>query len=241
MIEINALFLIVFIFLVPASFVLSAAAGLGGSLIMVPALILVMGTKEGIALSALLLALNNLAKLVAYRNNLSIKASLLIIASVMLGASAGAVLMLMVPETWLKLFVIAALLSTLAIDLTRFKSVHKLWGVTLALLSGATSGLSGMSGPLKGVAIKSLGLDRQYFVGAAVIVSLVGDMTKAMVFSQTGLLGRYEFMLAASLIPVMIICSYAGRNLNRQVGEKGYAILFWTVMAIYTARLVVVS
>jgi len=41
-----------------ASFTLSASAGLGGSLILVPALALVLGTKEGVALAALLLAGN---------------------------------------------------------------------------------------------------------------------------------------------------------------------------------------
>ena len=53
------------LFFVPAliacflSFALSASAGLGGSLILVPALVLILGAREGMALAALLLAGNN--------------------------------------------------------------------------------------------------------------------------------------------------------------------------------------
>ena len=50
-----------------ASFTLSASAGLGGSLILVPTLALILGTKQGVALAALLLACNNVVKVVAYR------------------------------------------------------------------------------------------------------------------------------------------------------------------------------
>lgn len=53
-----------------AACTLSASAGLGGSLILVPLLALTVGTKEGIALAALLLAANNLVKLVAYRGTI---------------------------------------------------------------------------------------------------------------------------------------------------------------------------
>jgi uncharacterized membrane protein YfcA len=44
------------------AFVVSASAGLGGSLVLVPAYALVLGTKEGVALAALMLAGNNVAK-----------------------------------------------------------------------------------------------------------------------------------------------------------------------------------
>ncbi len=226
------------VLVVPASFVLSSAAGLGGSLILVPAMILAVGVKEGVALAALLLAINNLVKLAAYRKTLPLKQSLLIALAVMLGAALGAGFMLQAPEHWVAYMVIAALVLTLAGDFLVTGPVRKVWAGLLALASGATSGFSGTSGPLKGVALRSLELERYYFVGAASLVSLVGDLTKAVVFTQSGLLQVQHYRLALALIPVMIICTLGGRRLNRQVGEKGYAVLFWTVMAGYTARLV---
>ena len=53
-----------------AAFTVSATFGLGGSLILVPALSLALGTKEGVALAALLLALNNVPKCAIYRRTI---------------------------------------------------------------------------------------------------------------------------------------------------------------------------
>ena len=239
--ELNSLSIVIMVLVVPASFVLSSAAGFGGSLILVPALVLAIGAKQGVALAALLLAVNNLAKMGAYRKTLPIVESLLIAVAVMLGAAVGASLMVKAPESWIKVMVMAMLLATFAGDFFVTGPVRKAWALLLALISGATSGFSGTSGPLKGVALRSLQLERQYFVGAASIVSLVGDMTKTAVFTHSGLLTQPQLLLAAGLMPVMILCTLAGRRLNHQVGEKGYTALFWTVMAGYAARLVFAS
>ncbi len=234
----DTLSLLILVLVVPLSFVLSSAAGLGGSLILVPALIMALGVKQGVALAALLLAVNNLAKLGTYRRTLPVREALLIAVAVMLGAAVGASLMLQAPESWVKWGVIAAFAATLLLDNLPTGATRRAWSALLALGSGATSGFSGMSGPLKGVAIRSLGLKRQYFVGAAAIVSLTGDVTKTIVFANGGLLGSDQLTLALALVPVMIGCTLAGRRINQNVGERGYALLFWTVMTGYTARLV---
>ncbi|MDH5545473.1 MAG: sulfite exporter TauE/SafE family protein [Gammaproteobacteria bacterium] len=223
---------------VPAAFALSAAAGFGGSLILVPVLMMTTGVKEGVALSALLLAANNLVKAYAYRKTLPLKSSALIAIAVMFGAALGAQLMIVAPESWVKGFVIVMFLATFALDFLPYGVTRKSWAGIMAFTAGATSGFSGMSGPLKGVAIRSLGLDRQYLVGAAAMVSLVGDATKAAVFNNAGLLSKEAWILAGILLPVMIISTYAGRYINHSIGEKGFMALFWTVILGYSARLV---
>ena len=173
--EFDVLTLSILILVVPASFVLSSAAGLGGSLILVPALVMALGAKEGVALAALLLAANNVAKVVVYRKTVPLAQAALIAVTVMVGAALGASLMVQAPEQWVKIGVIVALVVTFAGDLlvkgaTAKGPVGKAWAGFLALISGATSGFSGTSGPLKGVALRSLQLDRQYLVGAASLV-----------------------------------------------------------------------
>src|SRR5687768_15869722 len=80
------------------AFVLSAAAGLGGSLILVPALSLAYGAKEGVAMAAILLAGNNIAKVVAYRRTVPIKASSGVLALTIVGSVFGAELLVRSPE-----------------------------------------------------------------------------------------------------------------------------------------------
>ena len=237
--EFDALTLVLLALVIPASFVLSAAAGLGGSLILVPGLMLAIGTREGIAVAALLLACNNIAKVIVYRNTLPWASSALIVVAVMVGSALGAILMLQMPEVWVRYAVATMLLLTLAGDFFVQGPVRKAWAVFLAFLSGSTSGFSGTSGPLKGVALRSLQLERFYFVGAASLVSMVGDMTKALVFSQSGLISASHLLLAGTLVPVMAACTLLGRKINRDIGEKWYSILFWTVMGGYLTRLMV--
>lgn len=219
------------------SFTVSAAAGLGGSLILVPALALVLGTKEGVALAALLLAANNVVKVVAYRETLPFRKALVVIVLVAVGAALGAGLLVAAPEDVVTVAVILSFVVALIaerLDLTRLRRAG---GPVLAFASGATSGFSGTSGPLKGMAIRQLDLDRAHFVGAASLVSLVGDATKAAVFTGADLLGGQSFVIALIAVPLMVVATFTGRTINRRIGERGYTWLFWGVMAGYTVRL----
>ncbi|MFN2487113.1 MAG: sulfite exporter TauE/SafE family protein, partial [Acidimicrobiia bacterium] len=117
-------------------------------------------------------------------------------------------------------------------------ALRRLGGPLLAFGSGATSGFSGTSGPLKGVAIRQLDLDRAHFVGAASLVSLAGDATKATIYTDAGLLSGDSFLVAVAAVPLMLVATFAGRRINRSIGERGYTSLFWAVMAGYALRLV---
>lgn len=216
---------------------LSASAGLGGSLVLVPLLALTIGTKEGVALAALLLAANNLVKLVAYRGAIPWLKSLVVMALVVSGSALGAGLLVAAPESWVSAGVVLSILLGLVAERLKVPVLQKVGAPVLAFASGATSGFSGTSGPLKGAALRMLRLDRSHLVGAASIVSLVGDATKAGVYATAGLLSTESLLLMAALFPLMIASTYFGRYLNTKVGERGYAILFWTVMSGYSLRL----
>src|SRR5690606_1847208 len=112
----------------------------------------------------------------------------------------------------------------------RFEPGRRVASPVLALGSGATSGFSGTSGPLKGVAIRNLDLDRLHFVGAASLVSFAGDATKTAVYTDAALLDADSFLLAAVALPLMAAGTATGRRLNERVGERGFAVLFWSVM-----------
>jgi uncharacterized protein len=221
------------------SFTLSASAGLGGSLILVPALSLLLDTKQGVALAALLLAGNNVMKLVAYRGTIPIRASLGVLALTMLGAWLGASLMVSCPELWVHIGIALAMVLTLAFERCELERGRRAATAPFALLAGASSGFTGTSGPLKGLALRNLGLDRLHFVGAASLVSLGGDLMKTAVFARAELFDQTTSVLAIGALPLMPMAAYAGRHLNRRIGERSYAILFWTVMTGYVTRLFV--
>lgn len=221
-----------------AAFVVSAAVGLGGSLLLVPVLVLAIGPKEGVALAALLLAANNVLKVVAYRRTLPLRASTMVLACTMAGAFVGAALLTRAPEDLVIVAVVVSLALSLALELRGATDVRRATSPMLALASGATSGFSGTSGPLKGIAVKNLGMDRLHTVGAASIVSLGGDLTKAAVFTEAGLLGRSAWLVVVLAVPLMVLGTWTGRGLTGWLGERRWTAVFWLTMVGYSARLV---
>lgn len=221
------------------SFAVSASAGLGGSLVLVPTLALVLGTKQGVALAALLLAGNNVVKVLAYRETLPFRKAAMVVALLAIGAAIGSRLLVSAPEPVVTIGVIISFAAALVAERLDLEKVRTSGGPFLAFGSGATSGFSGTSGPLKGMAIRQLDLDRAHFVGAASLASLVGDATKTAVFAEAQLLDRGAVTVAILAIPLMFVSTLAGRRINRSLGEKGYTGLFWSVMAGYTVRLLV--
>ena len=221
------------------AFAVSASAGLGGSLILVPILALVLGTKEGVALAALLLASNNMVKVIAYRRTLPFRKAAVVVGLLALGAAVGARLLVSSPEETVTTVVIVSFALALVAERFDLSRLRAAGGPLLALGSGATSGFSGTSGPLKGMAIRQLYLDRGHFVGAASLASLVGDAAKTAVFAGAELLSGSALLLAIPAVPLMVVATFGGRKINRSIGEKGYSVLFWAVMAGYTVRLLV--
>jgi uncharacterized membrane protein YfcA len=221
------------------AFVLSAAAGLGGSLILVPALSIAYGAKQGVALAAILLAGNNIAKLVAYRRTVPIRASSGVLALTLLGALLGAELLVRSPERVVQVAVVLVIVLGFAVERLRKSFAPRLSAGGLALLAGLTSGFSGTSGPLKGLALRRLELDRMHLVGAASAVSLVNDAAKSAVYLRAGLIDRDTWIVVLACVLLMPIATLVGRRINRQVGEVAYSGLFWAVMMGYTLRLLV--
>lgn len=219
------------------AFAVSASAGLGGSLVLVPALVFVLGAKEGIALAALLLAANNVAKVVAYRRTLPWRGAAPLIAATVVGAWAGAALMTAAPESWVTAAVVVSIVATLVHELRTGSSRRPVGSPALAVGSGLTSGFSGTSGPLKGVAVRALGVDRRHTVGAATLLSLAGDVTKAATFASAGLLAGTELLVAVTVAPLMVAGTAIGYDVNNRLGARGFATWFWLVMGGYLLRL----
>lgn len=233
----DILFAVAVLALVYASFVISASAGLGGSLLMVPTLALFLGSKEGVALAALLLAGNNVIKIMAYRKTLPFRAAAPIIVLVALGAALGSTLLVDASDLAVTIAIVLMFVASVIAERYEIRRLRAGFAPVLAFVSGASSGFSGTSGPLKGAAIRNLDLDRRHFVGAASLASFAGDATKTAIFADAELLGRGSILLAVAALPLMALGTWTGSTINRRVGERTFAILFWVVMAGYTVRL----
>ncbi len=221
------------------AFTLSASAGLGGSLILVPAMALMFGPKEGIAIAALLLACNNVGKVIIYSRTIPIKAAFGVIVVTALGTIIGAKLMINAPVTLVNCVVIFCMLATFWNEGKAGQVVRRTTALVLAFIAGCISGFSGTSGPLKGLALRNFNFPRYYFVGAASAVSLVGDISKVAVFVQADLLTDSSWSIVQWAIPLIPLAVLTGRKINQSIGERAFKGLFWTVMLGYAGRLII--
>ncbi|MFI9616887.1 TSUP family transporter [Streptomyces sp. NPDC052023] len=222
---------------VGAAFTLSAAAGFGGSLILVPTLALVLGTKSGVALAALLLAVNNAVKVCAYRETIPYRKAAPVIVLITAGTFLGAKLLVWAPERTVTIAVLLSFAAAFLFESLGLQRLRRTGSPILAFAAGATSGFSGTSGPLKGLAIRGLDVDRMHLVGALSLASLLGDAMKTAVWTEASLLNAGDYVIALACFPLMLVATFFGRRFNSRIGERGYAGLFWTVMAGYTGRL----
>ena len=223
--------------LILGSFTISASAGMGGSLLLVPTMSLLLGVKEGVAVAALLLGANNVAKVAAYRATIPWLAASGVVVATIVGAFIGARLLAGAPEGLVAAAVVASLGASFLAEHGVPAAARRASAPLLALAAGATSGFSGSSGPLKGIALRALGLDRLHLVGAASLVSLVNDLTKAGVFVEAGLITTSTAALILPALPLTLLGTWAGRRINIAISERLFAAYFWSVMAGYALRL----
>lgn len=235
----TVLMTLVVLALVFGAFAVSASAGLGGSLLMVPTLALFLGSKEGVALAALLLATNNVMKILAYRATLPFRTAAVVVVLIVAGAALGSSILIRAPEIAVTIGIIVMFAASVLAEQLHVDRLRAGFAPFLAFVSGASSGFSGTSGPLKGVAIRNLDLDRRHFVGAASLASFAGDATKTAIFADAQLLGRTSVLIALAAVPLMVLGTWVGSTINRRAGERTFATLFWTVMAGYSVRLVI--
>lgn len=223
---------------------ISSAAGYGGSLVLVPALSLILGPREGIALAALLLAVNNVVKVGVYRQTLALREGWPLVAVTAVGVLLGSTVLLVVPEGWLVVGIIAMAVVSLAAEvvgdrvaLRGVAGAKRRSAVPLMAASSVLSGASGSSGPLKGLSIRHLGLPRLEHVGLASVVSLVGDVMKTGVFASAGILPELSPAVLAASLPMMPLAAWAGWRFNAAVGEQTFRWVFWGVVGGYGLRL----
>ncbi len=216
---------------------LSASCGLGGSLLLIPTLTLLLGVKEGIVLSSILLGLNNVVKTFYYRHHIKLKASLFLLLPMIIGSAIGALLMVQLNSKLLGFFLLAHICISFFVQRFSTGSIQRATGIGYAGLAGLCSGLSGTSGPLKGIAVRCFHQSKTALVATASVISLASDAVKSGVYlSQLSGIQLNTFVIAFGLVS-MPIASSLGKRINEQMTTKAYDALFYTVMSGYVLRL----
>lgn len=221
------------------SFLISASAGMGGSLLLIPTLSYFIGVRDGIIISSILLGLNNCVKIIVFRKYIRIKNIVYLLLFMLIGAIAGSLLMMKIEEDILAVILFINIIFAFIIEKNAATDVRKKISWMYSGLSGFCSGISGTSGPLKGMAIKCLDLDKLQIVAAASVLSFATDSTKAIIYlsSYNPLVGN-SFNLLLVSICMMPVATVLGKRINHKISNVAYDVLFFSILSGYAVRLI---
>jgi len=156
-----------------------------------------------------------------------------------IGAVIGSFLMMKIDEHLLALILFVNIIFAFIIEKKASFSVRKKISWLYSWLTGFTSGISGTSGPLKGLAIKCTDLDKLQIVAGASVLSFTTDSTKAIIY-----LSHYNPVKGDSLnlllvsICLMPIATLLGKKINHNISNPAYDVLFFSILFGYVVRVV---
>ena len=224
------------------AFFVSALMGQGGGLIMAPVMIAAFGPKEGVAIAAVLMAANNVIKAAAYLRSIP-KVSFLLAIGTVAGTLIGSLLLVSVPEKIVLFAAMASILASFGYEVFGRQALRigdKSVAVLFAAIAGITSGVSGTSGPLKAVSVRMMNLQPLRHVGAATVLSLVGDVTKAIALVAAGVTSYSSVLEVGWAFALMPLATWGGWYINsRKMKPQWFGILFWITIGAYLLRLAV--
>lgn len=221
------------------SFLISASAGMGGSLLLIPTLSYFIGVRDGIIISSVLLGLNNCFKIIAFFKYIQLSKIVFLMAFMLIGAILGSLLMMKMDENILAVILFINIIFAFIIEKNAATGVRKKISWIYSWLSGFCSGISGTSGPLKGMAIKCLDLNKMQIVATASILSFATDSTRAFIYlSNYNPLAGNSFNLLLASICMMPVATVLGKKINHKISNVAYDVLFFSILSGYVARLV---
>ena len=216
---------------------LSATVGFGGSLLLVPVMLLFFPPVAAIAIAALGLGINSVGKFAIYRKDIPWKQSLpLALIASLVGAASTLLLLSIPPEMAITAIVGVLILSVIGEFIPLPEPASRIGAYLGIAIASIASGISGTSGPTKGLALRSLQLPKEKMVAASTLVSMFGDLSKVVVFFSSGLYQDYPGVVLVLCFISPLACA-TGFFVNRKATEKGFRVLFWAVVLGYAARL----
>lgn len=221
------------------SFLISASAGMGGSLLLIPTLSYFIGVRDGIIISSILLGLNNCIKIFVFRKYIRLKNIVYLLIFMLTGAVAGSLLMMKIAEDILAVILFINIIFAFFIEKNAKSVVRKKISWLYSGLSGFFSGISGTSGPLKGMAIKCLELNKLQIVATASVLSFATDSAKAIIYvGNYNPLAGNSFNLLLISICMMPIATILGKRINHKISDVAYDVLFFSILSGYAVRLI---
>ncbi|MCS7078226.1 MAG: sulfite exporter TauE/SafE family protein [Bacteroidia bacterium] len=205
---------------------LSAVAGFGGALILLPILSLILGVKAAVPVLTLAQFFGNAARVWFNRKDLCWQPILYFLSTAIPLSIIGSYLFAKVQIDEIKKVVGCMLIGVVIyrrarVNLGLFTDKVMLIGGGLV---GFLSGLAGSAGPLSAACFLSLNLNKSAYVGSEAFTAIVMHAVKTVVYQRWLDINAVDVFVGVFMGVIMILGSWVGKQLLQKL-EKKYFIL----------------
>lgn len=216
--------------------ILGTLGGFGSSLFFVPLAQFFFNFQTVLALTGILHVFSNSAKIWLFRKSIDWKVTLWLGGSSVLLAITGAFVTRFVSFQYASL--------TLGIFLMCFSAflfVKPLFSISPSvknsLISGGTAGFLagfiGTGGAIRGLALASFNLEKNFFVGTSAIIDFGVDLSRTIIYLEGDYLQKSEFFYIPLLLIAAALGSYLGKVILNKIDQDKFrritlALIFLT-------------
>jgi uncharacterized membrane protein YfcA len=207
---------------------LTTVAGIGGGLVITLVLAVAWEPHAALAVSAPALLLGNVHRLWLLRAEVDRKVALLLAAPALVGALAGGLVAVALPDAVLRWLLLAVTVLALLRELgVAWLPRARPWLVGGGVLVGLTTATSGAGGLLLAPLMLAAGLRGLAFIGTGAVVGTTMHVAQSLAFGSTGMLGPAQLPVALALGGAILLGNVAGRRLRPRLGERVSHRLTW--------------
>ena len=212
--------------------VLGTLSGFGSSTFFVPFAFLVESFQFVLALTAILHCFGNFFKIVLFRKDFQWKIFLRLALPSVIFTGFGALLTTQISVRWivLSLGIVLILLSALSLLRPLWRWSFPKWAAdVLVVISGFSTGFVGTGGALRGLALTTLQLPKNTFVGVSSAIDLGGDLLRASIYLKNGFMDWGQWFY----LPLLALAAFAGARVGKVLLSKINQAQFEKIVAVF--------
>lgn len=216
--------------------ILGTLGGFGSSLFFVPLSQFFFDFQTVLALTGILHVFSNSSKIWLFRKSIDWKVTLWLGGSSMLLAIAGAIATRFVSFQYASLT-----LGVFLMTFSAFLFVKPLFSISPSvknsILSGSAAGFLagfiGTGGAIRGLALASFNLEKNFFVGTSAIIDFGVDLSRTIIYLEGDYLQKSEYLYIPLLLIAATLGSYLGKVILNRIDQDKFrritlALIFLT-------------
>ncbi len=169
----------------------------------------------------------------------------LVVPFLFVGIALGATVLVNAPTKWLMLglgvFVLCYVAHSILIRVGA-KPIGRIWAAPLGTLGGVFSALFGTGGPVYAIYLTRRLEDKSVLRATMGTVVSVSSIARVAAFAIAGLYSQSGvFMVAAGLIPFMLVGLWCGNRLHYKLSARRVAQGLWALLVVSSVSLIVRS